>query len=238
MSLENIQIVLIGTLKSGNIGSVARAMNTMGCQCLVLVKPQCIIDEQSYWMATHAKNILDNVIIVDSLRDAVAGSAYIVGTTARSRRWRDCSTPAKMSQEIKQRNDSRPVSLIFGPEDSGLSNDELELCDKVVTIPTAEAAASLNISHAVMILCYELFLAAETCAEQHVLVSPASSAKIEAMYDHMRTVLHEIGFLNPQNPEHFLGKFRRIFSRAGLSEDDVQLIRGVFRKLLWYIRNN
>jgi tRNA/rRNA methyltransferase len=233
---ENIDIILTGTLKSGNIGSVARAMSNMGLSCLKLVNPQCAVDDQAFWMATHGADILRNAKTFPTIRDAIADCSYVFGTTARSRRWRDFLYPGEMSEKVAVLARQNRISIVFGPEDMGLSNDDLELCNQVVSIPTADEAASLNVSHAVMVICYEIFRAVEKKNETHETMELAEGEKVEEMYDHMRKALLEIGYLNPQNPDHVMGKFRRIMTRAGLTSQDVNLIRGVFRQLLWYIK--
>lgn len=233
---NNIDIILIGTLYSGNIGSVARAMKNLGFPHLKLVNPQCNIDDQSFWMATHGKDIINRSQTFHNIRDAIEDSSYIFGTTARNRRWRSFLYPNQIAEKVVAMAQKNRVSIIFGPEDIGLSNDELELCNEVVSIPTVKGASSMNISHAVLIICYEIFHAANNEANHFEVVELASSKRVEAMYDHMKRTLLEIGFLDPQNPEHFLGTIRRILTRASLSSKDVNFIRGVFRQLLWYIK--
>ncbi|MBN2108052.1 MAG: RNA methyltransferase [Deltaproteobacteria bacterium] len=235
--LSSIDIVLVGTLTSGNIGSVARAMANMGLSRLSLVRPRCTIDQQSYAMATHGDGILSSARLFPSLRDALAGAVYVFGTTARGRRWRDCLELRELGARAVHHARGGRVALVFGPEDMGLSNDELELCNEVVTIPTVQGASSLNISHAVLLVCYELFSASrEGKALDGASIDPAPVAMVEAMYDHMRESLLEIGFLNPQNPEYTLGMIRRMLTRTVLSVPEVRMLRGLFRQLVWYIR--
>ncbi len=236
--LSNIDIVLVGTLQSGNIGSVARAMANTGMTSLVLVRPCCTIDQQAYSMATHGARILRSARILPTLREALTDTVHAVGTTARERRWRDCFDHCELGARAVPHAMAGRVALVFGPEDAGLSNDELELCDEVTTIATAPGAASLNISQAVLLVCYELFTA--SCKAQSDSVSrqePAPASMTEAMYDHMREALLAIGYLNPQNPAHTLGMIRRVLSRAGLSVPEVRMLRGIFRQLVWYVRS-
>lgn len=235
--LGNIDIVLVGSLYPGNIGSVARAMNNMGMSRLTLVNPQCQVDEQSYGMATHAKKILKNLNIVTTVREAIAGSGYVFGTTARSRRWRNIVNPKEMAQHALSVLQTNRIAILFGPEDAGLTNEDLELCNEVVTIPTARGAKSMNVSHAVLVSCYEFYCAAQLpLGPERIELAPTK--EVEDMYDHMENALLKIGFLNLQNPGHFMGRFRRIFTRAGLTGTDVNYIRGVFRQLLWYIKKH
>ncbi len=233
--LDNMHIVLVGTLAPGNIGSTARAMKNMGLSHLSLVSPQCALTEEAFWMATNASDLLKNAGQFHTLREAIAPAGYVFGTTARTRRSRTFISPAEMAQKSLSLAPHNQVAIIFGPEDKGLSNDELELCNEIISVPTAPGSSSLNLSHAVMILCYELYgaLNNETVYKE---VQRAPVDEVEKMYDHMRSALLKIGFLNEQNPDHTLGSFRRILSRAGLTSTEVNLIRGVFRQLLWYMR--
>jgi tRNA/rRNA methyltransferase len=233
--LDNIHIVLVGTLAPGNIGSTARAMKNMGVTHLWLVNPQCAVTEEAYWMATNAQNILSNVHRVHTLREAIAPAGYVFGTTSRTRRMRTFISPKEMAQKSLSLAAHNQVAIVFGPEDKGLSNDQLELCNEVISIPTAQGGSSINLSQAVMILCYELY-SVQNNATGYEEVHRAQADEVEKMYDHMRSALLKIGFLNKQNPEHTLGSFRRILNKAGLTSAEVNLIRGVFRQLLWYIR--
>lgn len=235
--LDNIDVVLVGTLNSGNIGSAARAMANTGMSRLSLVSPRCAIDDRSFAMATHGDTILRRARKHTTLRQALAESVRVVGTTARGRRWRDAHEPRQLAAQILQHARGGRVALVFGPEDTGLSNGELELCHDVMRMPTAPGAASLNLSHAVLLAGYELFLACrDHRAAGGTVAEPASVSMMEAMYDHMRESLLEIGFLNPQNPDYGLGMIRRILSRTGLTVSEARLLRGMFRQLVWYIR--
>ncbi len=232
-----VDIVLVKTGNPGNIGSVARAMKNMGFHSVTLVAPRCAIDDQSYCMATHGADILHSVQTADTLRSALSDATYVFGTTARGRRLRKNLTPQDMAGVIAAGTRSERYAIVFGPEDRGLTNSELDLCDEVITIPTADVASSLNISHAVMICCYEIYKSMHTETCRRPARTPARSEKTEQMYDHMRYALLDIGYLNPQNPDLVLGHIRRILSRAALSEKEVRIIRGIFRQLTWYIRN-
>jgi tRNA/rRNA methyltransferase len=234
---DNIDIILVGTLNSGNIGSAARAIKNMGLSRLSLVSPQCPLDDQAFWMAPHSHDIINNSNTYSSLREAISNSSYVFGTTARNRRSRNYLYPEEMAKKATAFAEQNKVSIIFGPEDAGLSNDNLELCNEVVSIPTAGDATSINISQAVMLICYEIFRIVNGNNKTAEEAELATARKVEAMYDHMRKALLEIGYSNPQNPDHVIGKFRRILSRAGLTAEDVKIIRGVFRQLLWYVKN-
>jgi len=239
-TFDNIKIILNKTIHSGNIGSTARAMKNMGLSALCLVEPQCEVDDDAYRMATHGKDILSNIKIFDSIPEAAAGSVYLFGTTARNRKWRDTISPDNMIARIKDLAAVPKVSILFGPEDFGLTNNELELCNEVIVIPTADDASSINISQAVLIICYEIFNSFQNISVDEIKqqnIDLASIEKVEEMYAHMQKALTDIDYLDPQNPEHFMGNFRRMLNRAGLTAEDVQIIRGIFRKLNWYIKS-
>lgn len=236
--LNNIHIVLCGTLTSGNIGSVARAMSNMGLVHLRLVNPRCELDEKSYWMATCGSDILTNAKTVQTLRDALSDCSYSFGTTARTRRWRDAISPGVMAQKALRLSSANKVAILFGPEDMGLSNEELELCNEVVSIPTSPESTSINLSHAVIILCYELLRALQKTPGDAFESEHAPVGMVEAMYGHMKNALLSIGFLNSQKPDHTLGMIRRLLTRTRLTVPEVNLIRGMFRQLEWYIQKS
>jgi tRNA/rRNA methyltransferase len=190
-------------------------------------------------MAPVGAEILRRAELFPSLREALAGAVYVLGTTARGRRWRDSLGPSPCAAKALQQARTGRVAIVFGPEDMGLSNEELELCNDVVTIPTAGNASSLNIAQAVLLICYELFSACEEPREEAAdIENPAPVAMTEALYDHLRESLLEVGFLNPQKPDHILGMIRRLLSRSGLSVPEVRMLRGLFRQLVWYIRHS
>jgi tRNA/rRNA methyltransferase len=162
---------------------------------------------------------------------------HVIGTTARDRRWRDNLSLRGCAARALEHAAGGRVAIVFGPEDMGLSNDELELCNAVVTIPTAPGASSLNLAHAVLLMGYELFSACGAATDAAPVLEPAPLAMTEAMFDHMRSALLEIGYLNPQNPDHSLGMIRRLLTRAGLSIAETSLLRGMFRQLVWYSKH-
>ena len=233
--LNSVEIILVGTLQSGNVGSVARAMKNMGLAHLKLAGAQCELDEQARWMATHAGDVLGNARMYPTLREAVADAQYVIGTTARDRRFRTLLTPAQMAEKVLSLVPANRVAIVFGREDSGLTNDELELCDDAVSIPAAPEMMSLNIAQAVMIIAYELFCRAESQGPAAAGDRLAPSGQQQEMYDHLRTLLVDIGFLNPHNPDIALGKIKRLLTRAGLTAKDVRLLRGIVRQLQWYV---
>jgi tRNA/rRNA methyltransferase len=241
--LPNIAIVLVRPQFAGNIGSVSRAMRNMGLSRLILVSPaQDPLSPEARMMATSAKDILEKAEVFSRLEDALAGFRWIAGTSARKGRNRGpFISPRELCPEIIGHARSIPVAILFGPEDKGLTNEDLAPCQALISMPTHERLPSLNLAQAVMILCYELYLA--TLVNQIGDPSgPGQSLKlaefqrVEGMYTHLENLLLRIGFLDPKNPKRIMHTLRRIFGRANLSDRDVAILRGIFRQLEWYTR--
>jgi tRNA/rRNA methyltransferase len=232
--LANIRIVLVRPRGSGNIGSIARAMKNMGQTELAIVGKA---RTRSFWaraMAVHGRDVLENAKCYDTIRQAIADCTLVVGTTCRSGLYRKHSrTPREVAADIIAAARSGKVALIFGPEDHGLSNKDLEHCQLLMTIPTHPDYQSLNVAQAAVICLYELYLAALTAQSSAIQRAPAED--VERLFDRMRAVLLKIGFLDSENPEHMLLAFRRILGRAGLEDKDVRIFTGLFRQMEWYI---
>ncbi len=240
--LVNIAIILVRPQYAGNIGSVCRAMKNMGLSRLILVSPaQDHLSSEARMMALAAKDILEKAEIYPSLTEALVGFRWIAGTSARTGRNRGpFITPREICPEILNHACSIPVAILFGPEDRGLTNEELAPCHALVSIPTHPQLRSLNLAQAVMLFSYELFLAylnqqSEKQYSPHIITSPlAEFQKLEKMYAHLEELLLKIGFLDPQNPKRIMHAIRRIFGRANLTDRDVAIWRGIFRQLEWY----
>lgn len=232
--LANIRIVMVRPHGSGNIGSVARAMKNTGLRDLAIVGKA---HTRSFWaraMAVHGGDVLNEAREYDSVRQAVADCTLVVGTTCRTGLYRYHSrTPREVAGEIIAAAQVEKVALIFGPEDHGLSNDDLKYCQLLTTIPTHPEYQSLNVAQAAMICLYEVYLASLDEPKVNILAR-ARAEDIERLYDRMRRSLLKIGFLDSNNPEHMLFAFRRILGRAGLEEKDVRILTGLFRQIEWY----
>ena len=233
-NLDNIHIILIKPQIPENIGAVARAMTNMGITHLVLVNPKDCDLSRVLKMATGTSiEVVEEMEVYDDLGEALGPYQYIVGTTARLGNRRPAmADPRHLAQDLIPITQKNRVAILFGPEDRGLSNDQLRYCHKIVTINTA-SFSSLNLAHAVMIVCYEIFMASGE-PETPSLPRLANSFELEGMYDHIRNVLMKIGFLNPQNPEHWMMNIRRFLSRLPLRAREVKVIRGVCRQIDWY----
>ncbi|RJR33026.1 MAG: RNA methyltransferase [Desulfobacteraceae bacterium] len=234
MKLQNIAIVLVEPQIPENIGAAARAMSNMGLARLILVKPKNCDLYRVLKMATgNSADIVEEMEFFEGLQEALAPFGHIVGTTARTGSHRPAMTdPRRLAADLSPIADSNRVAILFGPEDRGLSNEHLRYCHTIATIPTA-AFASLNLAQAVMIVCYELFLAGNVPSTEN-LPRLANRFELEGMYEHLADVLMKIGFINPQNPEHWMLNVRRFLSRLPLRAREVRIIRGICRQIDWY----
>ena len=235
---ENITIVLNKPKYPGNVGSVARCARNMGIEKISVVGNRDLALEEMRQMATHfAAGIVDRIQHFDSLDEALARFHYIVGTTSRRGSARGpVVSPREMAARLVDISQDNKVALLIGPEDTGLSNDDLRFCHLLVTIPTSKHNKSINLSHAAMILCYEIFV---SHMEPMEAFTPrlAASAELEGMYDHLKGLLMKIGFLNPENPEFWMMHIRRFLGRTNLFSKEVKIIRGICRQLEWYMKN-
>ncbi|HON23992.1 MAG TPA: RNA methyltransferase [Syntrophales bacterium] len=236
--LDNFTVVLHKPRYPGNIGSAARCLKNMGMGKLVVSAAGPFEAEAMKIMSTHfAADIVDRIRYYDRLDDALASFRYIVGTTSRLGSARGpVLSPREIAPSLADLSRHNEIALLFGSEDKGLSNSDLRHCHAVVAIPVSERLKSINLSHAVMILCYEIFLAG-TERRQAFTPQLASAREIEGMYDQLKEVLMEIGFLNPQNPDYWLMHIRRLLARTGLFSRDVKIIRGICRQISWAVRN-
>jgi tRNA/rRNA methyltransferase len=192
-------------------------------------------------MAIGGRRILEEAEVSSSLGEALEGFTFVVGTTRREGSVRtEKMSPRAAAEEIAGLSSRNDLAILFGREDRGLTNREIERCQRIVTVPTAAGKASLNLAQAVLVVAYELFLAVD---EKAALQLPpperklAPHPKVEQMYEHMESALLRIGYLQEENPRRMMRRFRKIFGRAGLSEGEVQALRGVFHQVEWYARS-
>jgi tRNA/rRNA methyltransferase len=234
--LDNITIVLVGTKYPGNIGSVARAMWNMGLDHLRLARPQCRIDEESRRMARSGGAILDHTRVHRSLQAALRGMRLTVGTTGKTGGYRSPThAPRVVAPKILAQAAGQKVAIVFGPEDTGLLDQDLRLCQMLVGIPTHRRGRSINLAQAVMIFCYELYLA-RSKGHLSPSLSLAPVERLEAMYAQLQEALLETGFLHAQNTDHMMFALRRLLGRAGLEDSDVAILRGIARQIAWHAK--
>jgi tRNA/rRNA methyltransferase len=235
INLDNIGIVLAQPHISENIGAVARAMDNMGLNRLTLVSPKNYEPQRVSRMATGSSiKLIKKMEVYDNLKEALGPYRYVVGTTARTGSLRPAMTrPRRLAKDLVAISQNNLVAVLFGPEDRGLSNEQLRNCHTVATIPTARFS-SLNLAQAVMIICYELFLASGEISLEPAAPRLANKFELEGMYEHLKDVLMKIGFIDRQNPEHWMLNIRRFLSRLPLRAREVRVIRGVCRQIDWY----
>jgi tRNA/rRNA methyltransferase len=234
---KNISIVLYKPKYAGNIGSVARAAKNMGISNIIVVGKTDFDREEMQQRSTHlASDVLDQIQYFERIDEALGVFNYIVGTTARLGKARGpFIAPRTVAQNIADISQKNKVALLFGPEDTGLANEELRMCHAIVTIPTSREFTSLNLSHAVMILCYEIFIASSGALKTEAVAPKlARSQELEGMYGQIKTLLADIEFLNPENPDYWMMHLRRFFNRSSLLSREAGIIRGICRRLEWY----
>ncbi len=232
--LDHVAVVLHKPRAPENIGAAARAMKNMGLTRLIVVAPIAADRERMVKMATAgAVDLIDNLTIYADLEEALGPFQFVAGTTARTGGVRQgLISPRELARQLLALSPQNHIALLFGPENWGLTNDELKYCHTLVTIPTAELH-SLNLAQAVLILAYEIFLAR---AEAPVRFIPrlANSWELQAMYGQLQETLTRIHYIGHQNPDHWMMRVRRFFSRHGLRASEVQVIRGICRQIDWY----
>lgn len=235
--LENIDVILCKPKYPENIGSVARACLNMGCGQIVLVDPWNWDMEKALPLATHhARHLLDSVRIHATLAEALATYTFSYGTTARTGGWRQAiQTPeAAAPRIVEQRNCGGKLAIVFGPEDTGLTNEETDLCNQLLTIPTTDNLTSLNLSQAVMVVLYECFKKSLTKPFK-VAGQPKdryiNSQEREVLFNQLRETLIEIDFLNKDNPDYFMLPLKRFFNRINPRLNEYNLLMGLCRQM-------
>ncbi len=228
--LSKIRIVLVETSHPGNIGGVARAMKNMGLSNLVLVSPKEFPSVVASQRASSAGDVLDNARVVETLDEAVAGAKVVVGASARLRKvsWPQLNVRETAELALSTVEEGE-VALVFGREDSGLSNAELDKCHYLAHIPTNPVYSSLNLSAAVQVFAYECLMATEiqsvhSKGYNHEL---ATADQLEGFYEHLFQALQDIEFLDPAKNARFMRRMRRLFNRTQLDVKEVDILRGI-----------
>ena len=236
---KRLRFVLVETSRAGNVGSVARAMKTMGFSDLVLVAPRCndpLHDPEAVAFASGALDVLQGAQIVDSIGQALDGCNFAAAVSARLREFSPpVWTPRAFSAHAAEKTDLRPA-LILGNERFGLPNQIVEQCNVLINIPANPEYSSLNLSQAAQVLAYECRLAAEGENRTQEGIGfqgeAASVAQIEGMYAHLEEALVAIGFLNASNPKKLMPRLKRLFARTQLETEEVNILRGIARQML------
>lgn len=225
---EEIRIVLINTSHPGNIGAVARAMKNMCLDQLVLVQPNRFPSAEATARASGADDLLEQARVCSSLDEAIQGSRLVIGASARLRSvdWPQL-TPAACAAKVKSAVGMGPVSLLFGRENSGLTNDELGRCQYLVNIPSNPDYSSLNIAMAVQVICYELLVVASQGQPDKTPRAVATADQLQGLFDHLQQTMVDVGFSDPRQSERLMLRLRRLFLRAEPEEDDINILRGI-----------
>jgi tRNA/rRNA methyltransferase len=233
--LDHITIVLQRPRFPENIGAAARAMRNMGIRRMIVVEPENYDLSRVLKMATHvAADVVQEIQIARDLREALSPFHLVVGTTARLGGEREVvHSPSRIADRLISLTQGNTVAVVFGPEDRGLSNEDLRLCHELVNIPTAEFA-SLNLAQAVMVMCYELYTAGGGPLTETNAPRLATRHELDGMYDQLRDILVRINYINPENPDYWMNKIRRFFTRLQLKAAEVSIIRGICRQIDWY----
>jgi len=232
--LDHVAIILQRPRNPENIGAAARAIRNMGIGQLVVVSPENCDLTRILKMATHvASDVVEEMEVFEDLKDAVAPYQYIVGTTARLGGERQTVfSPPEMAKILVPISRENRIAILFGPEDRGLTNEDIRLCHALVNIPTAEFS-SLNLAQAVMIICYELFKASLGPGRKKV-PRLAERHELEGMYKQLQEILIRVDFIQPDNPDYWMNNMRRFFNRLPLRAKEVRIIRGICRQIDWY----
>jgi TrmH family RNA methyltransferase len=228
-----MRVVLVQTTHPGNVGAAARAMFTMGLERLALVAPARFPHPDADAMATGAAGILAQARVVPALSDALAGCEFAIGLSARPRAFAGrVLTVRDAAREAVARAAAGDVALVFGTEMSGLSNEELAQCGVAATIPANPAYPSLNLAAAVQVAAYELRVAAgEGAVWRAPRFTAATHDEVEALYAHAADTLTTMRFLDPSHPRRLMQRLRRLFGRAGLEREEVNILRGILARV-------
>jgi TrmH family RNA methyltransferase len=225
--LSRIRIVLVEPQHPGNIGAAARAMKTMGLADLALVRPRRFPQAEAAAMAVGAADVLDAASVHPDLAHAVAECSRVVGSSARLRSLpHNTRTPRELAAHLRRKVGGR-IALVFGPERVGLSNEDLEQCHELVSIPANPQFRVLNLAAAVQILCYELRLAEDARLAGAPTHEPVDQRQMELFFGHLERVLVELRFLNPRHPRQLMRRLRRLYARAAPDQNEMNILRGI-----------
>lgn len=222
---------MVHTTHPGNIGAVARVMKNMCLSRLYLVKPKLFPHEEATARSSGATDILEQAVVCETLDEAIADCALVVGTSARERsvEW-PVHTPRESAELMRDASADRQVALLMGRESSGLTNDELNRCQYLVHIPANAEYSSLNVAMAVQVLAYEMLVAFRSATSSTAGTPPASltAEEMERFYAHLEQALRDTGFTrNPQQTTKLMSRLRRFFFRANPDAEEMNILRGI-----------
>ena len=233
---DRFAFVLYRPQSAGNIGAAARALKNMGFDDLRLVAPGTLKSREASAMAVHADDVLARATVYPDLAAALADCSLAVGTTSRRGGYRSRAIPLRSAAaELTALAGANKIAIVFGREDRGLTNRELKLCHRLITIPTAPEYPSLNLAQAVMVVAYELMLTADTSAaiEANKALHFVEASVSDPMLERLAEGLVSIGFIPDDNPDHIMLAIREIFGRSGLTAREVEILNGMARQIRW-----
>ena len=232
-ALRRVRVVLCRPSHPGNIGSAARAMKNMGLSELWLVEPRRFPEPEAEWLASGAVDLVRSARVCSRLADALGECVSAYAISARPREWSLEVLAARDAAPQALRDAANgPVALVFGTENAGLTNEELLACQRLVHIPANPAYSSLNLAHAVLVLSYELRLAAGLGEVRlPAELPPATTADLAGLFAHLEQASLESGFLDPKHPGRLHERWRRLFARARLEREEVNILRGLLKAL-------
>jgi tRNA/rRNA methyltransferase len=230
--LRNIRIVLCEPSHPGNIGAAARAMKTMGLAALHLVRPQRFPDPEARWRASRAVDVLERALVHDCLDDALRGTGWSLACSARPRDIAVAEFPAREAARLAvERARAQPVAVVFGNEASGLTSEDVNRCRARAFIPADPDYSSLNLAGAVQVLSYELRTAAVGEGGPALARELATHEELESFYAHLEQVMAATGFFDPDHPRKLMPRLRRLFARAELAREEINILRGILKAL-------
>ena len=224
-----INIVLVDTIHPGNIGSVARAIKTMGLKRLSLVNPRVFPSGDANALAGNATDILENATLYSSIQDAIKNSTFVYATSARDRsiQWPILNAEQASTEIVEQANSEKEISIIFGKEDRGLTNDELEIANKLIEIPANPEYPVLNIAMSVQLILYEIFKASSNDRAREWRDYPeVNSEQLQRLIKHFIDTAIEIDVIDPENPKKIISRIKRMFTRLQPDEMEASFMRG------------
>jgi len=235
--MDNIRVVLVGTTHPGNIGSAARAMKVMGLRRLYLAAIEAPFpSSRATALATSADDLLQSAVQTDTLMEAISDCQLVIGTSARTRALPlPLMNPRSAAAHALRHAADQQVAIVFGRESSGLTNDETDLCHRLINIPTDREYNSLNLAQAVQVVCYEVFMALQVDLPE--LIEPAdwvpeSAERMDVYFRRMEETLLAIGFLNPDQPKRLMQRLRRLYQRARPDENELNILNGILSATL------
>jgi tRNA/rRNA methyltransferase len=235
--LDHVAIVLVKPKVSANVGAAARALKNMGLNALRIVAPRDWDANAARVMAVHADDILARARFFPDLLKAVSDRTLVVGTTCRSGPYRSEVRPIRQAAAILATEaDSNRIAIVFGPEDYGLSNEEIGQCHRLVTIPSSPAYPSLNLAQAVMVVAYEISQAFNETSPVAAANDFAQADGVEQMFLRMAEALETIGFVSPESADHIMLTLRAMLGRGGLRPRELDILNGIARQIRWYAK--